>query len=40
MEKPGTARLLHQLLVLYQRVALYFSRGCSDLFQVLPLHYF
>ncbi len=24
MEKPRTARLLHQLLVLYQRVALYF----------------
>jgi len=23
MEKPRTARLLHQLLVLYQRVALY-----------------
>jgi len=32
MEKPRTARLLHQLLVLYQRVALYVestqSLGC------------
>jgi len=30
MEKPRTARFLHQLLVLYQRVALYKSNLALD----------
>jgi len=31
MEKPRTARLLHQLLVLYQRVALYLGAFVHNL---------
>ncbi len=37
MEKPRTARLLHKLLVLYQRIALYLRNVAYIIFTVSGL---